>query len=692
MEETREQQAHRTPWRQLVLIGLILLIAVPALAFSLLYRQVRPVTVWELSGSCPPASALLKDGGEGTYAFDTGKIDWTKTGDAWVLVSGSDGPRIALVRVRDTTAPSARGVEQVLGVDEELGPDAFIADLADQQLVGVSFETAPAFHTAGGYEVVIRLEDLSGNVSFVKAACTILGAVPRLDLEAGDDLPPVKAFLPNDTLEGRLVTDPASIDTTVPGVYTVEVEALGRVYETALVVRDTVAPVCAFRETAYAFPGEPLDPESLVESAQDATALSFGFAEAPDWEREGYEDVQVAVADAGGNRTVGTVSVLTSRLRPLVWEAGTQPVAGAAVAARQRELDDSFTGEVVLDSFVPRTLGSFDVNAQVDGAPCVQRIEVVDTTAPRLAFPANPQAFLDHPKAPEQLLDRAEDMTELTFSYTTEPDWTKTGYQSVGVAAVDAAGNRTAIVGTVQVVKDMIRPQILGIKNWYAYVGDTVAYFATVRVTDNADAPEEVKLTVDNSAVDIYRAGAYPVIYRAEDRSGNVAERQVYLYVLKQSVSDEKLNAKADEILAKIVTDDMTPGRKAYAIYCYIYDNYHYSASSDKRWDWKQEAWRGLTRQRGGCYTFCAAAKALLERTGAQAMFVTRNSGIRHDWLLVNVGTGWYHFDPLNSGPSARYRCFMLSTKEVETIYPFFWRFNEKLYPTTATEPFVKDW
>ena len=81
----------------------------------------------------------------------------------------------------------------------------------------------------------------------------------------------------------------------------------------------------------------------------------------------------------------------------------------------------------------------------------------------------------------------------------------------------------------------------------------------------------------------------------------------------------------------------------------------------------------------------------LLERTGAQAMFITRNSGTRHDWLLVNVGTGWYHFDPLNSGPSAKYRCCMLTTEQVQTLYPNFWRFNEKLYPAAATEPFAVD-
>ena len=691
VEETRERQAHRTRSQWLLLLGLVFLVAVPLAAFGLLYRQVRPVTVWELTGGCPPASALMKDGGEAAYAFDADRIDWTKPGDAWVLVAGSDGPRIALVRVTDTTAPAARGVSRVLGVDEEAGPDAFVADLADRQPVGVSFERAPRFHAAGEYPVVIRLEDLSGNVSFVETSCTILGAVPRLTIEAGEPVPPLADFLPNDTLEGRFVTDVTALDTSVPGVYAIEVEAAGETYETILAVTDTAAPVCTFETAAWARPGEAPRPESLVTGAEDASALTYGFEGDPDWDREGYREAVVTVTDAAGNRTCGTVMVLISRLEPLVWEAGRSSVSGMAVAQRQRALDPAFSGEVVLDSFTPRTLGCYDVNALVDGEPCVQRLYVVDTAAPKLAFAERTRIYVDHPRAPAELLETAEDGTDLTLFYTAEPDWSREGVQHVAVAAVDAAGNRTEIEGTVRILRDEEKPQILGVTDRYVYVGDTVAYFATVRVTDNADAPEDVALTVDNAAVNLRRAGSYPVVYRAVDRAGNAAERRIRLHVMKVSVSDEKLNAKADEILERIVTDGMTPAEKAFAIYGYIYDTYHYSSSSDKREDWKREAWRGLTRRRGGCFTFCAAAKVLLERTGAQAMFITRNSGTRHDWLLVNVGTGWYHFDPLNSGPSAKYRCCMLTTEQVQTLYPNFWRFNEKLYPATATEPFAVD-
>jgi hypothetical protein len=688
----QERQVHKTRWLRLLLLGVLLLIGVPVGAFFLLYRQVRPMTVWELTGQCPPPSALMKDGGEGAYAFDVGKIDWTRPGDALVLVSGSGGPRIALVRLQDTTAPGAKGVPHILGVDEELGPDAFVTDVVDAQLVGVSFEQAPRFHEAGTWPVTVRLEDLSGNVGFVETDCTILGPVARISLEAGEPLPPLRAFLPNDTMSGRFVTDPATVDTAVPGVHMIQVEAEGQIYETALLVSDTVPPVCVFDDTVpFTLTGQALTPQSLVISASDATALTYGFDPQPDWQVRGYQTVTVAVTDAGGNTVTGAVTVLVSDLRPLVWEASRRSVTGSAVAARQQELDDSFTGQVLVARFVPKTVGCFDVNATVDEVPCIQRLFVVDTTAPRLAFPKKLSAYVDHPKTPEELLATAADETALTLSYVQEPDWSAEGPQPVVIEGVDAVGNRTELAGTVDLVRDTTPPKILGVTNQYVYVGEPVAYFAQASVTDNADRPEDVVLTVDNAAVDIFTPGAYTVTYTATDRAGNQAHKKARLTFLKPTVSEEKLMAKADEVLSRIVTDDMTQGQKAYAIYRYIYDNYTFGYASNKR-DWKQEAWKGLTRQHGDCFTYCAAARLLLERIGAKVMFVSRKSSYRHYWLMVDLGTGWYHFDPLNDGPSRKYRCFMLTSQEVHELYPFFWRYDHRIYPDTPTVPFQRDW
>ena len=688
--EEQERQTHRTRWPWLLLIGLLLLVAVPLGAFWLLYREVRPLTVWELTGECPPASALMRDGGEGRWCFDTGKIDWKKPGDAVVLVAGAAGPRIAMVRQVDTTPPEARALAPVLGLDEEPGPETFITDLRDAQLVGVSFEEPPRFHEAGTWPVVVRLEDLSGNVSLVETTCTILGPVARLDMEAGESVPPLSAFLPRDTASGRFLTDMDDLDTRTPGVRTVRVEARGQVFETALVIADTVAPRCVFEPTAYARTGQALAPEDLVVSAQDASALTYAFDPQPDWYQRGYQDVHVVVTDAGGNRTQGTVTVLVSDLQPLVWEASRRYVMGTAVQDRQRALDESFSGEVKVARFVPKALGCYDINATVDEVPCIQRLFVVDTVAPQLSFPRKLQAYLDHPRPPAALLETAEDATTLTLSYVTEPDWTREGEQPVAIAGVDVVGNRTEIEGTVTLVPDRTPPELLGVKTQYVYVGEPVTYFATVYARDNADDPSDIALTVDNSAVDIYTPGRYSVIYRATDRAGNAAEKTALLFIVKTTVTDEQLSEKADEVLSQLVTEDMTQGQKAYAIYRYVYYSYRFTerVASNKQ-DWKYEAWRGLTTRKGDCFTYSAAAKVLLEKIGAKTMMVSQWG---HYWLLVDLGTGWYHFDALNRGPRGRYELFMLTMDQVTRMYPSIWKKATWDYPKTADSPFVRDW
>ena len=163
------------------------------------------------------------------------------------------------------------------------------------------------------------------------------------------------------------------------------------------------------------------------------------------------------------------------------------------------------------------------------------------------------------------------------------------------------------------------------------------------------------------------------------------------LYFIRPSVTDEKLQAAVEKVLGKIVTDDMTIGEKAYAIFRYVKRTFVNTERSNKR-DWKYEAWRGLTTRRGDCFTMNAAAKALLEAIGAKTMFVTRNSAARHYWLMVDLGTGWDHYDTYNDGPSRRYDCFMLTTEECLKLYPFFWKYDHRIYPETETRKFVRDW
>ena len=80
-------------------------------------------------------------------------------------------------------------------------------------------------------------------------------------------------------------------------------------------------------------------------------------------------------------------------------------------------------------------------------------------------------------------------------------------------------------------------------------------------------------------------------------------------------------------------------------------------------------------------------ARALLEKLEIPYMSVTRlNGSTRHYWMIVNIGTGWYHFDTMTNSTHPQ-KCFMWTNQQL-SILPHFWRYAKDNYPPIATEFF----
>ena len=62
---------------------------------------------------------------------------------------------------------------------------------------------------------------------------------------------------------------------------------------------------------------------------------------------------------------------------------------------------------------------------------------------------------------------------------------------------------------------------IEGVKDITAYIGETVSYKKDVTVTDNMD--QNPTLDIDNSKVNLNKAGTYEVVYTATDSAGNTS-------------------------------------------------------------------------------------------------------------------------------------------------------------------------
>ena len=180
-------------------------------------------------------------------------------------------------------------------------------------------------------------------------------------------------------------------------------------------------------------------------------------------------------------------------------------------------------------------------------------------------------------------------------------DWNAPGTYEITYSATDASGNRSEAVAALTIIEDNTPPVLYGATDRALCVGSTIAYRQGVLVTDDTD--ESPKLSVDSSGVDLSTPGTYPLIYSATDAAGNVTTCEVTVTVhekLYYFVDEDVIWAKADEIIADIITDDMTQEDQVWAIYHWIRANYSFNGWADKV-DWKQNAYDMIRTGKSDC-------------------------------------------------------------------------------------------
>ena len=271
---------------------------------------------------------------------------------------------------------------------------------------------------------------------------------------------------------------------------------------------------------------------------------------------------------------------------------------------------------------------------------------VADTTPP--VVETRPVTiFSGEEVSTEDFIAQISDVTATTVAFAGEVDTDTAGETSVELVVEDEGKNVTRVTAALTVCVDEEPPVITGVTELRTTQGGTISYKKGVEVTDNLDA--DVKLEIDNSQVNLDVAGTYDVIYTATDSAGNSTSVTTQVIVERPSienVTQESVNQVADELLASILTDDMSQYEKAQKIYWWCHDNIAYVDGTPKENPVKG-AYRGLVNRRGDCYTYAMTAKILLTQAGISNMDIERipSGNSMHYWNLVDIGEGWYHFD-----------------------------------------------
>lgn len=438
-----------------------------------------------------------------------------------------------------------------------------------------------------------KLLAIAGGVLAVVILAAVLlwpaNIVSELKVEAGRESISANEFRKADRgLDAQFVSDMTAVDLKTIGTYPVQIQYKNKTYDCTIVVEDTLAPEGKVHNVSV-YSGQPLKPEDFVTDITDATAVTVSWKPEPNLTVEAQTLMTIVLTDAAGNQS---------------------------------------EYEAVLSVFVD------------NGVPQLTGVDALFT------YIGTEPDYLDGVTAMD---DR--DVALQIIVDSSKVDLNAVGTYDITYSVTDAAGNTTTVPSTVTVTDDNTAPTIQGVHDISLYLGSAVSYRSGVVVTDDKDPSP--KLDIDSSQVDLSNPGTYPLVYTARDMTGNETRLEVTVTVAEKPttyVEEEVINTKADELLKKIVTEDMTAEAKVKAIYAYVRSHYTYSGHSDKT-DWLQGAYVMMTEGQGDCFNYYAITKLLLDRCNIPNIDVRKVRNFPEDsdhyWSLVSVDGGqtYYHLD-----------------------------------------------
>lgn len=446
-------------------------------------------------------------------------------------------------------------------------------------------------------------------------------------------------------------------------------------------------------------PGETLSPNAFVMvSAFSDAEYTVSIDGNTDTSSPGLHETKITVTDSRGKSRSHVVSyTVRSYLRDSVRiEAGEGNVTvndfiNSDVVKNSDLHTFRFEDELLVLSYV---LGTHRVGIYVDDI-LMHSTLIIEDTVPPTASPVTVYITNDSktPKA-EDFVSDIVDATSVICEFKEEYNFNTTDDIYVTVILTDEAGNRSEVTSFATCSVDTEPPVISGVKDIEVVVGGSVSYKEGVTVTDNSG--EKLKITVDNSRVNLKKVGSYEVSYSAKDSAGNeTIVRATVTVVEEPSVSEDEMLAEAKKIYnEKIKTSsDMSKWDIAKAIYNWTHDNIKYGDGKIDFDDTVGEAYKGMTTGKGDCFTYMVVSEALFKIADIPTKRIERlkyTGEANHFWLLVDIGDGWYHYDSCWHFTGMAYESFMRTDKELsdycsENDIEYYYRFDKSKYPARGT-------
>lgn len=458
------------------------------------------------------------------------------------------------------------------------------------------------------------------------------------------------------------------VDTRLPGTYNLKIRNGIIIYNVKLKVEDTVAPQGEVKAIGMKLGETLVSPDVFVINVTDETEVKVSFKNNVVFTQPGDTDVVIVLTDAGGNQTEYTtrLTIYPEALNPsLELEAGAESISVSDFLAEGTEIgenDKILTEEADINL---KKVGKTNLQLLFGNTVYTVTLKIKDTKKPT-AYIINKETYQGKEIPASDFVRTVYDETQVEISYKKEPDFKKTGSQTITIILIDEGGNESEYKATLYVNKDTSAPVITAYDRT-VYIGDNIRFTQDVTVKDNND--DDIEIRVDTDGFDKTKPGRYPVTFSAKDSSGNKAKKTVY-FTLKEKVSEKVSQGVIDSAFVKlydrIIDDDMTQTEKCRAIYDYIRKNIAYTGTSDKT-DSEQEAYRGINTKGGDSFTYYSVARKLLTMADIDNKGLERaNSDTSHYWNLVEIDGIWYHFDTCPHYKDYPLDSFLLTDEEVK--------------------------
>lgn len=285
----------------LFIIPVVVLALVSIYVFT--YGMVNKKVVVEAGSGNPDANMFIKNNAKSArFVTDISAINMNEPGiHDLIIESGGLEYRVKL-EIVDTTAPKADIVDLDLYESRNVEPKEFLKNIRDATEVNVSYVTAPDYTRTGSQEIVLMLEDTSGNKTEYKAVLRIskLKAITEVEI-SGDALDAGLLLKDQKDLQEVHMDTPFIPDKL--GDYVVKAKVGGVEYEATVRVIDTVAPTGTPVDRTF-WINDKIEAIDFVNNVNDMTKVTASFLEEPDFSKAGEQTVKILLTDEGKNETV----------------------------------------------------------------------------------------------------------------------------------------------------------------------------------------------------------------------------------------------------------------------------------------------------------------------------------------------------------------------------------------------------